>query len=346
MFFDLQRFDDVAYGPKWIYRISPIAQDATKYFIPAGKTYVTRAETSNVYEPPVTLFQPDPCGNQTITVYGISAPTPNTSTTITASLFYHYASGGAQAISDVTVTGSDAPLLRITIDGVEYMADETGHLVPVPTAVDISGNAWYALYSEQTTFGWLNANSTTMNDGYLDDGDSNVTVWITNVSAVSGTAAAATATLASDKTISDVTVTGGAAETIHITIGGVEYAVDGCGKLCNLSSFNFMTREDKQKLDGINSSTYLTTAAAASTYLGKTAKAASASTADALTTRRVLYISDKAGANTGPGVFFSGTANATIKMPDTAVFTKLTTTNLVLGTTASTTEGAMWLEWS
>ena len=341
MFFDLQRFDDVAYGPKWIFTDDNI--DGFKgeplYFVPAGKTYIIRYEDVRWYSETLhNVPRNYPNGDETITIQGLSSvPNPDTSTTVTAT---------AYNVSNVTVTGSDAPLLRITIEGVEYMADETGHLVPAPTGVDISGNAWYALYSEQTTFGWLNANSTTMNDGYLDDGDSNVTVWITNVSAVSGTAAAATATLASGKTISDVTVTGGAAETIHITIGGVEYAVDGCGKLCNLSSFNFMTREDKQKLDEINSSTYLTTAAAASNYLEKTAKAASASTADALTTRRVLYISDRTGANTGPGVFFSGASNATIKMPDTAVFTKLTTTNLVLGTTASTTEGAMWLEWS
>ena len=341
--FDLQRFDDVvAYGPKWIFTDDNV--DGFKgeplYFVPAGKTYTIRYEDARWYgETLHNVPRNYPNGDETITIQGLSSvPNPDTSTTVTAT---------AYNVSNVTVTGSDAPLLRITIDGVEYMADETGHLVPAPTAVDISGNAWYALHSDQTTWGWLASDSTTANEGYLDDNDSAVTVWISGVSSVTGSATSATAVLASGVAVSGVTVTGSVAGTVTITINGVEYEVDSAGKLQRkLPNLGLMTKADKQKLDGINSSTYLTTAAAASTYLGKTAKAASASTADALTTRRVLYISDRGGKNIGPGVFFSGTANATIKMPDTAVFAKLTTTNLVLGTTASTTEGAMWLEWS
>lgn len=91
---------------------------------------------------------------------------------------------------------------------------------------------------------------------------------------------------------------------------------------------------------------YLTRAEADELYLGKTATAARATTADTLTTRRVLYIADRNVDNTGPGVYFSGGANITIKMPANAVFEELTANNLVLGTTASTVEGAMWLEWS
>ncbi len=80
-------------------------------------------------------------------------------------------------------------------------------------------------------------------------------------------------------------------------------------------------------------------------YLTTSGKAASATVADTFT-RRVLYISDYSSTNTGSGVFFSGSANATIKMPDDAVFSTLTATNFILSTTASTTEGAVWVEWS
>ena len=97
---------------------------------------------------------------------------------------------------------------------------------------------------------------------------------------------------------------------------------------------------------GVDSSTFLTKAEASDTYLAKTDKANSAATADALTTRRVFYISDNSSTNKGPGVFFSGGANVTIKMPNEAIFNAVTATNLILGTTASTTEGAMWLDTS
>lgn len=90
----------------------------------------------------------------------------------------------------------------------------------------------------------------------------------------------------------------------------------------------------------------LTKSEADELYLGKNDTAVRATTADTLTTRRVLYIADNSTANQGPGVFFSGGANITIKMPANAVFSQLTATNLVLSTTPSTVEGAMWLEWS
>lgn len=91
---------------------------------------------------------------------------------------------------------------------------------------------------------------------------------------------------------------------------------------------------------------YLKKSEASDTYLAKTDKANSAATADALATRRVFYIADYSKTNQGPGVFFSGAANVTIKMPNDAVFNEVTATNVILGTTASTTEGAMWLDTS
>ena len=100
------------------------------------------------------------------------------------------------------------------------------------------------------------------------------------------------------------------------------------------------------KAVNIDLSAYLKSADAASTYLGKNDKAASATSADTLTTRRVITISDNSVTNTGPGVYFSGGANITIKLPHTAVFNTLTVTNLILPTTASTTEGALWVDWS
>lgn len=99
---------------------------------------------------------------------------------------------------------------------------------------------------------------------------------------------------------------------------------------------------DLQRFDG----TYLTQAEADELYLGISDTAVRATTADTLTTRRVLTISDNSVTNKGPGVYFSGGANVNIKLPNEAIFSKLTATNLVLGTDTSTVEGAMWLEWS
>lgn len=112
-------------------------------------------------------------------------------------------------------------------------------------------------------------------------------------------------------------------------------------EVLNSISNDFDTKADKSEL-----ADYLTSADAANAYLGKNDKAASATTADTLTTRRILYISDRTSANTGPGVFFSGGSNITIKMPAAAEFERLTAGTLVLGTDTSTVEGAMWLEWS
>lgn len=250
MFFDLQRFDTLS-GPKWIRdgvlgESSSLNTNAAWCFIPAGKTYASTYTPGKDYDgdgipdgPGYTTYSPN--GNETIRIKnesysgtlviagnrpaGVEGFEGATSTTTTATLV------SGVAISDILVTGSDRNLLRITIDGVKYMVDDDGHLVEVPTAVDISGSAWYALYSEQTTFGWLSTDSTTANAGYLDDNDSSVTIWITNLSAMSGTATAATGTLASGKAISDVTVTGTGASSLHVTIGGTEYLVNGSGKL-------------------------------------------------------------------------------------------------------------------
>lgn len=100
------------------------------------------------------------------------------------------------------------------------------------------------------------------------------------------------------------------------------------------------------KADQTELADYLTSADAANTYLGISDTAVRATTADALTTRRVLTICDNSLTNKGPGVYFSGGANINIKLPANAIFAELTTTNLVLGTDTSTVEGAMWLEWS
>lgn len=332
MNFDLQRFDTES-GPKWIRDGVSHPMSMSTYanawcFIPAGKTY-TATSTSyydNAWEMTMQYFTHSPDGNETIRIakadgsnikwgFGDDGIEGQTTTAVTYT-------GGVPA-SEIVVTGSDRSLLRLTIDGVEYMADDDGKLVLA--SVPIAAGAWYALYSERTTYGWLAAASTTQNEGYLDDGDTNVTIWATNLSAISGNATAATAVLASGKAVGNVTVTGAAADALTLTIGGTAYYVNALGGL---------------------SADWLTKAEAANTYLGKSDTAARATTADTLTTRRVLYISDRTSANTGPGVYFSGGANITIKMPAAAEFEQLTATNLVLGTTASTVEGAMWLEWS
>jgi len=112
------------------------------------------------------------------------------------------------------------------------------------------------------------------------------------------------------------------------------------------ASDTYVTKAEYAGGGGVDSSTFLTKSEASETYLAKTDKANSAATADALTTRRVIYIADYSKTNQGPGVFFSGAANVTIKMPNDAVFNEVTATNLILGSTASTTEGAMWLDTS
>lgn len=132
MQFDLQRFDETANGPKWINTwdgMPPHYSPDVQYFIPSGKTYARITRTYNVYEPPLALTHNEPNGNDTIAVTCLTGvPSPDTSTTVTASLWSGY------AVSDVVVTGSDRNLLRITIDGVEYMADDDGKLIAVPTA--------------------------------------------------------------------------------------------------------------------------------------------------------------------------------------------------------------------
>lgn len=122
------------------------------------------------------------------------------------------------------------------------------------------------------------------------------------------------------------------------------------GKIVTLDQLENQARRTKANIDGKADQTelanYLTSAEAASTYLGISDAAIRATTADTLTTRRVLTISDNSVTNKGPGVYFSGGANINIKLPNEAIFSKLTATNLVLGTDTSTVEGAMWLEWS
>ena len=117
--------------------------------------------------------------------------------------------------------------------------------IPIP----ISGQAWYPLYSDPSTFGWLSADSTTHNEGYLDDGDSNVTIWITSISAISGDTTAVTATLASGCAVSDVTVTGAGVFNLTLTVDGTPYLVNSSGKLYYLPEFGLMSKADKHKMN-------------------------------------------------------------------------------------------------
>lgn len=178
-----------------------------------------------------------------------------------------------------------------------------------------------------------------------------------NVVTAGGTDANGTAIKAGD----NVAYNGTGWDVLAGTVDLSGYVAKESGK--GLSTNDFTTTE-KNKLSGIAANaqanvietvkvnnTALTPSNKAvnidlSGYLKTTDKAASANTADTLTTRRVLTISDNSVTNTGPGVYFSGGANITIKMPENAIFNTLTATNFILSTTASTTEGAIWVEWS
>ena len=144
MYFDLQRFDETGYGPKWIWQDENVDgyQGETLWFIPAGKTYTIKREKRWWYGMQLEVNVPYPDDNATIIIegnqYGAAAlgsvPSPDTSTTVTASL------RSGQAISDVVVTGSDRNLLRITIDGTEYTVGDDGHLKPPFTVEQTSGD--------------------------------------------------------------------------------------------------------------------------------------------------------------------------------------------------------------
>lgn len=128
MYFDLQRFDETLNGPKWIntWNMGPGLHPFpdVQYWIPAGSTYQRVTRTYTMYTPALTLSNNEPSGNDTIAITCLAGvPSPDTSTTVTASLWSGY------TISDVVVTGSDRNLLRITIDGVEYTVGDDGHLV-------------------------------------------------------------------------------------------------------------------------------------------------------------------------------------------------------------------------
>ena len=94
----------------------------------------------------------------------------------------------------------------------------------------LSRQAWYPLFSNRATYGWLAADSASKNEGCLEDGDSNVTVWITNVGSVLGDPQGSDAIDASASVVSDVTVTG-STDGLYIRIDGTEYGVDSNGKL-------------------------------------------------------------------------------------------------------------------
>lgn len=120
-----------------------------------------------------------------------------------------------------------APCIAFWHDGAIYRTT-------IANSIPITGNAWYALASDNTTWGWLAANSTTQSAGYLDDGDSNVTVWITHINSINGSPNAASGVLAAGKTINEVKVTGSNASALTLTIGGVKYRVDISGELAAL----------------------------------------------------------------------------------------------------------------
>lgn len=137
MYFDLQRFDTLS-GPIWIKdgqtSISMLTVAYAFCFIPAGKTYTRNISQDNGFGPSIVHYSPD--GNETIRIavvdsnyiveYGwvkLDGVEGQTTTTLTATL-------NNATVDDFIVTGSDRHLLRITIDGVEYMVGDDGHLVP------------------------------------------------------------------------------------------------------------------------------------------------------------------------------------------------------------------------
>lgn len=114
--------------------------------------------------------------------------------------------------------------------------------------------------------------------------DAPVTYAIKGVSSATGDSSTVTVTLSGELsavTVSDTgtvnvqyeaTVSGGDMTTLSVIVGGTTYAVNSSGKLyipINLPDFGLMTKADKLKLDGIDTTTLLTKTEASSTYVTK-----------------------------------------------------------------------------
>ena len=116
------------------------------------------------------------------------------------------------------------------------------------------------------------------NVGYASVQDGGFAYYFTGVDSATG-ANSETVTLTLSGNVSGVTVYNGAQlgqgadrTALTVIIGGTTYAVNSSGKLyipINLPEFGLMTKADKLKLDGIDTSTLLTKTEASSTYVTK-----------------------------------------------------------------------------
>lgn len=191
-------------GAQW--RNATPSGTAKWVYLPAGAVAKVNANSGNMVSTSTTVLQ----------ITGVSNVTGDAASA-TATL--------SGALADVTVTGSAASSVIITVDGTEYY---------------VSGNKLTALYTVINGAQWLE------NDGsyvFLPAGVSaqisnktgamvstdTTTLQITGVSGVSGNARTATITLAGE--ISDVTVTGAAVRDVIIKIGVIKYSVNENGKL-------------------------------------------------------------------------------------------------------------------
>ena len=181
-------------------------------YVPAGITF----EASS-YDESIQRMDGD---SLLYAISGISSAT-GTSDTVTViargaiSAITVVDSGTVAALYTLNVSGGDKTALTVIVGGTTYGVNSSGKLFEKQQATPLSANAWYPLYSEQTTYGWL----------------------------------AAASTLAAGKAVSDVTVTGSAASTLTLTISGTDYYVNSSGKLYSLPDFGLMTKADKHRLN-------------------------------------------------------------------------------------------------
>lgn len=124
--------------------------------------------------------------------------------------------------------------LKIMYNGEEYCIPPN-YTYAFPCQETIYGSQW-----RPSNGNWVflpSGASATLNNktGDLMNTDT-TTIQISNVSKVSGSRTAATLTLASGKTVSDVTVTGADAGGLTATVSGQQYYVDSNGKLVSLYS--------------------------------------------------------------------------------------------------------------
>ena len=108
------------------------------------------------------------------------------------------------------VAGQSSGRLAFYHGGTRYIA-----------ASPIAGQNWYP--SSGSVWGWLASDSTADDAGYLDAGDTDVTIWVSGVSSVTGDTDTAVLTLASGAAVSDVTVTGDT--SAFFVVDGLDYSV-------------------------------------------------------------------------------------------------------------------------